>query len=458
MSDRVPVRPAPSHSDRRTFLGTTGAAGAAAALFGFPRIALAQSRLALGLWDHWVPGANDVLKGIILDWGKANKVEISIDFITSIGNKLDLTGAAEYRAQSGHDIIAFGTWNGTLYKDRLETVTDVVEAIQKKYGKYNENATYLNFQDGRWITVPAPIGSHTYPLETRMDLWKKHAGIDVQDIFPADVKKRDRSKVDAWDWKKFLEGARKVHAAGVPFGASIAENTDSNDWLGPLFASHGVFPMNEKGDVTIEQDATLQVLEYLKELTQYMPKDIYGWDDASNNRWLISGKGSAIVNPPSAWTVAKRDQPQVAAQIWHHDMPRGPKGRWRGALPFSWGIWSWSKNKQAAKDLLLHLSQKEVQWKLITASQGYDYPQLPSFMTHTIWTEITPPPGGQYNYPIRGDEKIITAGYPTKQEYGVQIYYKWLLPTMVGKVTSGGMAPREAVKWAARELEGYKRG
>jgi hypothetical protein len=198
------------------------------------------------------------------------------------------------------------------------------------------------------------------------------------------------------------------------------------------------------------------VIEYLRELAQYMPKEIYGWDDASNNRWLISGKGSAIINPPSAWTVAKRDQPQVAAQVWHHDMPRGPKGRWRGALPFSWGIWSWSKNKQAAKDLLLYLSLKEVQWKLITASQGYDYPQLPSFMTHPVWTEIVPPPGGQYNYPIRGDEKIITAGYPAKQEYGVQVYYKWLLPTMVGKVTSGGTTPKDAVKWAAKELESYK--
>jgi hypothetical protein len=445
-------------ASRRTFLKTAAAGAAAGVLGSMPRVARAQTKLSLGLWDHWVPGANDVLKGMILDWGKANRVDITIDFITSIGNKLDLTAAAEARAGAGHDIIAFGTWNGTLYKDKLVPVSDVAEALIKKYGPFNENATYLNFQDGRWVTLPSPIGSHTYPLETRMDLWKQHAGIDVRELFPADVKKRDRKKIEAWDWKMFLEGCKKVHAAGFPFGASIAENTDSNDWLGPLFASHGAFPMDERGNITIESDATLQALEYLKELTRYMPPDIYGWDDASNNRWLISGKGSAIVNPPSAWTVAKRDRIDVASQVWHHDMPRGPRGRYRGALPFSWGIWNWARDKKAAKDLLLFLSQREQQWKLITASQGYDYPQLPAYLDHPIWNEIGPPPGTQYNYPIRGDEKLIVAGWPAKQEIGVQIYYKWLLPTMVGKVTSGGMPPREAMKWAAKELEGYKRG
>jgi len=443
---------------RRDFLKTAATGVAAAAAIGFPHVARAQTKLTLGLWDHWVPGANDVLKTIIEDWGKANKVEIVIDFITSIGNKLQLTGAAEYRAGTGHDIMAFSTWDGTFYKDKLEPLNEVAEAVIKRHGPYNENATYLSLQDGKWVTLPSPIGSHTYPLETRMDLWKKHAGIDVQALFPPDVKKRDQKKVEAWDWKMFLEGAKKVHAAGFPVGMSIASNTDSNDWLGPLFATYGSTPMSEKGDITIDSEATVAALEYVKELVQYMPADIYGWDDASNNRWLISGKGSAIINPPSAWTVAKRDRPEVAAQVWHHDAPRGPKGRFRGSLPFTWGVWSFGKNKKAAKDLLLHLSQKDQQWKTITASQGYDIPQTNAFLSHPIWNEIEPPKGGQYNYPVRGDEKLIVAGWPAKPDIGAQIYSRWLLPTMVAKFTQGGVPAKEAVKWAASELEGYKRG
>jgi hypothetical protein len=58
--------------------------------------------------------------------------------------------------------------------------------------------------------------------------------------------------------------------------------------------------------------------------------------------------GALILNPPSAWAVAKRDAPQIAEQLWTHGMPAGPKGRFVAFLPFFWGIWSFSKNKPAA--------------------------------------------------------------------------------------------------------------
>ncbi len=441
---------------RRQFLKTMAMGAAALSVPLFPRVSRGAGKLMLGIIDHWTPGANDALKQMIEDWGKANKVEVQIDFITIVGEKLQATAAGEARAGTGHDIMAFHTWGGTAYKDKLEPLNDVAEAVQKKYGKYNENATWLSFQDGKWITFPATFSAQTYPLETRMDLWKKHAGIEVVDLFPPDVKKRSKAKVDTWDWKMFLEGAKKVHAAGFPVGLAISDCGDSNDWLGCCLLSHGSIPVNEKGEITIESDGTLAALDYLKELAQYLPPDVYGWDDSSNNRWLISGKGSAIFNPPSAWSIAKRDRPEVAEQVWHHDSPRGSGGRFRASKPFPWGVWSFSKNKSAAKDLLLYLSEKEPQWKMVTAGQGYDVPPLPSLLNHPLWDEIGPPKGTQYNYPIRGDERLVTCGWPAKPEYAVKIYTRYLVPHMVSRVTQQGMNPKEAIKWASKELEAYK--
>jgi ABC-type glycerol-3-phosphate transport system substrate-binding protein len=84
----------------------------------------------------------------------------------------------------------------------------------------------------------------------------------------------------------------------------------------------------------------------------FLPPDAPAWDDASNNTWLIAGKGTLILNPPSAWAVAKRDAPEVAELCWTHGFPVGPKGRFAPFVPYFWTVWNFSKNKAAAKSLL----------------------------------------------------------------------------------------------------------
>lgn len=435
-------------------------AGAAAALAGFPsvRTSHAAGQVTLGIWDHWVPGANDVMTQLCNEWGKKNSVEVKIDYITSIGFKDSLTAAAEARAKTGHDIISLATWQTTIHKASLEPVDEQVKYLANKYGPITPDGEYCFKHDGRWMSLPAPAGgNHSYPMVSRLDLFKKHAGVDLKKIFPAS-KNRDKALVDSWNYDNFLKYCEKLHAAGFPFGNPIGPTSDSQDWLCPLFLSFGSVPADKDGKIQLDSDATRMALEYVQKLVKFMPPDVYAWDDAGNNRWIISGKGSSVQNPPSAWTVAVRDQPKVAEQLWHHDVPRGPKGRFRGALPRGNGIWKFAKNKSAAKDLLVWLLEKEQQFKLITASKGYDVPLFPAIAEHPIWNEIGPPVGGQYNYPIRGDETIIVGGYPSPQHIGAQIYTQALIPNLVAKVTKQGMAVNEAIKWAVGELEGYQRG
>ena len=72
----------------------------------YVRGAYAAGKLSMGFWDHWVPGANKTLTDLVNEWAAKEKVEVSIDYITSQGNKLLLTVAAEAQAKSGHDILA----------------------------------------------------------------------------------------------------------------------------------------------------------------------------------------------------------------------------------------------------------------------------------------------------------------------------------------------------------------
>jgi hypothetical protein len=71
----------------------------------FVRGAYAAGKLRCGFWDHWVPGANEPLAKLCHEWADKEKVDLSIDFITSQGDKLTLTATAESQARSGHDIL-----------------------------------------------------------------------------------------------------------------------------------------------------------------------------------------------------------------------------------------------------------------------------------------------------------------------------------------------------------------
>jgi hypothetical protein len=441
---------------RRRFLKTTALATGATLAAPYVKTAHSAGKLALGMWDHWVPGANAVLDKMCKDWAQQNNVDITIDFITSIGFKNEVTAAAEARAKTGHDIFALPTWNVTIHKDSLEPVDDLMAELTKKYGPYEDRAAYLCKHDGTWRAVVAPTGSHTYPMVSRLDYFKA-AGVDLMDLFPAGP--RDQAKIDAeWTYDKFLVTAQKLHEAGHDFGNPIGPTSDSQDWLGPLFLSFGGQMVSPEGEITVDSEGTRAALEYMKKLTQYMPREVYAWDDAGNNRWIISGSGSCVQNPPSAWAVAVRDQPKVGAQLWHHDTPAGPKGRYRGSLPYMWGIWNFSQNIPAAKDLLLHLSQKDQVAELVKASHGYDLPLQPAFFDNPVWETEKPPAGTLYNYPGRGNEHAIVSGYPAPPAVAAQIYNQALVPNMVARVTQTGESFDDAIAWASDELEGYLRG
>ncbi|MEM7025384.1 MAG: extracellular solute-binding protein [Pseudomonadota bacterium] len=441
---------------RRTFIKTTAATAGVALSAPYIKSAHSAGTLDLGLWDHWVPGANDTMAQLCQDWGEANNVEVTVDFITSSGFKNIVTAAAEARARTGHDIFALPTWQVTVHENSLEPVDDLVEQLNNEYGPYDPTAEYLCKHNGTWRALVAPTGSHTYPMVSRLDYFNDIAGIDLKALFPAG--ERDQSKIDAeWTYANFLEAAKKLHAAGHPFGNPIGIVSDSQDWLGPLFLSFGSQMVNADGDITVDSDGTRQALEFMKELTSVMPPDVYAWDDAGNNRWIISGTGSCIQNPPSAWAVAVRDQPAVAEHIWHHDTPSGPAGRFRGSLPYLWGIWNFSENIPAAKDLLLFLSAKEQAAQLVAASHGYDLPLRPSFLDNPTWVDENPPKGTLYNYPGRGNEQIIVTGYPAPPAIATSIYTEGLIPNMVARVTQTGESPDDAIAWASEELEGYMR-
>jgi hypothetical protein len=437
----------------------TAALGSAAALSApyISRAYAAAGSLSLGCWDHWVPGANNALIKLCKEWGDKNKVEVHIDFITSQGEKDKLTAAAEAQAGTGHDIMSHRDWNVRIHQDKLEPLDDVLDALIKKYGPISPVAEYLAKIKGTWLGVPTAVGSQVKPCCSRFDLYQEHAGVDLRDIFPADEAKWDKAKTDSWTWDMYVSTAQKLHKAGFPIGLPMGQASDAVDWVGGLFNAYGVVFVDEKDNIKINSDETRQAMEIARKLMEASPPEVYAWDDAGNNRWLISGKGGGIMNPPSAWAVAKRDNPSVAEKCWSHPVPKGPKGRFVGQLPQFYGVWKFSSNKSAAKDLLLFLSQKESVAQLVDASFGYDLPSFKTMYDLDTWKKVEPPVGVVYGYPPRGDEQTSIAGAPARSEVGAQIYNQAINTVMISKFTQGKEKLDDVIAWAESELEGTLR-
>ena len=434
------------------------ALGSAAALpLVHIRTAGAAGKLSIGFWDHWVPGANEVMQKQVAAWSEKNKVEVTADFITSSGGKLQLTPAAETLAKAGHDVMTFFSWDVHNYAEHLDPVDDQMNRLIASHGAVNEVCSYLAKVKGHWAAVPTSSGTQTKPACARISWFKKH-GLDLQAMYPA----RDEKNAlqDNWTWETFLKFAELAVKDNMTFALGMGSglNTDATDVHGALFAAYGATLIDAQGKSQLKSDAMRQVLEFAQRLVKFYPADAVSYDDASNNRALISGKTALIFNPPSAWAVAKRDNRGIAADCWTFPAPAGPKGRFLPTLSFFWGAYKFSPNKTAGKELIEFLMQKDLVEARCIASEGYDLPPYANLTNFKVWETVEPPVGTVFNYPLRpsSGQKPALAASEATPEVAVQIYNRAIHNQMLARLRDGQTIP-QVIAWAQDELDGFTR-
>src|SRR6195952_3098011 len=127
---------------RRQFVAATALSSAALITAPYVRGAHAAGKFSMGFWDHWGAGANDASTKLVNEWAAKEKVEVSIDYIPSQGNKNLLTIAAEAQAKSGHDFLAMPSWWPHANSDLLEPVNDIMEPLIAHNGAVNGTVQY----------------------------------------------------------------------------------------------------------------------------------------------------------------------------------------------------------------------------------------------------------------------------------------------------------------------------
>ncbi len=432
---------------RRRFLAKTGSglalAGLAPALFApfVARARAATKTLKIIQWSHFVPAYDTWIDAFARDWGQTNGIDVTVDHIPAL--ELPARAAAEVAAQAGHDLFAFNTAGPHLYIKHVLDLGPLIAEMENKYGKVQPIGRQLAYDpdSNTWPAFPAYY--IRYPGLYRKDLW------DEIGMVPE-------------TWEDILKGGAKLKARGNPVGIGLGHSGDpNNSWRG-LMWSYGATEVDASGkQVAINSKATLEAVKLVRAIYQEaMDPEVLSWDDAGNNRFLASGKGSWIHNPISAYRTIQKSNPELADKIFLWKTPAGPVRRLVAGNPNSYVIWKFARNQDAALAFLRHYAEHWAEG--FEASTGYNHP---------IFANVLPAP-----MPILSDDpsshppdklKILETANEWHAAYGYpgpagpaadEVVNAYVIPDMMAGAATDKMTPEEAVAWAEKQIRGiYKK-
>lgn len=418
---------------RALLVGGTGGLAAILALRRPP--AIAQTREIRFLKSsHFVAASDNELKRQGEEWGKQNRATVVFDAVPT--GQLNSKKAAVVTARAGADISALWIGDQDLYFDHLVDVGDLVEEVGKRLGPW------LNPDDFKVNNVWKAIPHYavTWPMTYRMDLLER-VGEKVPDT-----------------WEDLYRTGKKLKALGHPIGIALGASDDANFGMRGLLWSYGSSYVAKDGKtVTINNPRTVEAVEFMKRFYQdCMEPEVLAWDDSNNNRCMNAGKCSVIFNPQSAYESAKRmgvkirGTDQLIHEVMNHALPpRGPVERATSANYGMLGIWTFSKNVDAAKDFLRFHFQEEQQKRFIEASAGYNVPFLAKMTDHPIWSS-----NPKYAFVKEIMKYTHPPGYPGPQTAASQVVMALhIIPEMFARAVTGRMSVKDAIAWAQHEIE-----
>ncbi len=301
--------------------------------------------------------------------------------------------------------------------------------------------------------MPACVGSQIKGPNSRIDLLKKHAGIDIVAMYPVG----GPPKAEAWTLDAMLKAAEACHKGGNPFGIGLGTTEDNVDTAGAIFQSFGAELVDAKGDYHRQVGQGSPGARILQEAGAVAAPRCSGLGQRRQQQVSDLRQGLADHEPAERLGGRQTRRAASCGAVWTHGMPSGPVGRYAPFLPYFWAIWSFGKNKTAAKDLILFLSQRlrgredgERQRRLRPAClrEAHRFQDL---------GRDRAAPGTLYHYPNPYNHQILSvAAQPAPPKIAHQIYTQAIHTKMIVRFVKGE-AMEKTLAWAEGELEGFMR-
>jgi multiple sugar transport system substrate-binding protein len=383
-------------------------------------------------WNHFVPGYDKWFNNTyIKEWGDKNDTQVTVD---NVGiPAINSTAAAEVAAKKGHDLFMFLSPRAVYEEDAIDH-REIYEECQKKYGKpidlaikstYNpKTKRYFGFSD---MYVPDPINY-------RGDLWGEIG-----------------MKPDTWDSIRI--GGKKIKdKTGISVGLGQSAELDTAMAMRAVLYSFGASEQDAEGNLVLNSKNTLEAVKFVKALYQEtMTPEVLAWDPSSNNRAMIAGKSSLVLNAISITREAENKSLPISEKILLAKAAEGPVRRM--GLEHVMGvyvIWKFADNVGGAKKFLVDLVGNFDQ--AFKASEFYNFPCWPSRvpdLEKQLAADSKGKPAGKYS--VIGDaiKWATNVGYPGYANAAIdEVFTSWVVNTMFAQASTGSASPEDAIKEA----------
>lgn len=403
--------------------------------------------------SHYVPRYDEWFDAYAKEWGRRVGVDVAIDHV--VPESLVARTTAEIAAGSGHDLIEWISPPSQLEPDVVD-LSDLHDEAVKRFGleqPFCKKASY-NPSSEKYYGY-----SHAWAPDQgdyRKSLWRQVGMGDGPST-----------------WEELREGGRAIKQKfNVAVGIGMSSELDSDMAARALMWSYGASVQNEIEQVVLDSPETIAAVTYLVRLyREAMTPEVFSWNSLSNNRGLISGRLSYILNPLSAYRTAQADAPEVADDVFFTPPLRGPTGLGVvGQQPvFVYVVPKFSKNVDAAEEFLLNLSANDA--ASTYQSELYNLPAFPARVPQLGKWLSDDPFGSRPSNKLELLQGAATwtadIGYPGPPNPAVgEVFTRSVLPRMMARAAQGKQTPQESVaqaeaetkaifdKWRARGLVG----
>ena len=337
------------HWTRRRMLG----ASAATAALAVGRRAIAQPAVRRGTrltyWGGLIfsDRANRLLVETINKWGTDNGVTTEVVMVNQ--NETTRQVSAAMAANTMPDALDLGLDLLLLLarQNVLLPIDDIFARVgQAQGGWYGSIADATDTSKvGGGGRTGLPFGASGNLLLRRKDILEK-AGITQ----PPKT------------WAELVEQSVKVNKPPVfAMGLALSNVGDGNTMIGALQSFGGRIADDAGRNAAIKSDATRAFLAWVKDAwdKRLFPPGVTTWDGAGDNNAYLSGQAVFIANTGSVGLAARTQDPDLYKATGYSSLPGGPRGVVSPITPNVRAIARSSRNPDAAKDLIEHLSRPE---------------------------------------------------------------------------------------------------